>query len=66
MSHFGGADFAEEMQAARESHDAEMESINADRPLYQQELEIQLRQNAVSPVAQVVVSDAVACHQGQI
>ena len=56
-SHFGGADLAEAMQEARESHDAEMVSINADRPLYLQELETQLRQNAVPPVTQIVVSD---------
>ncbi len=55
MSRLGGADFAEEMEAARDNHDNEMELINADRPQHLQETEDQLRQNAVPQVAQVYI-----------
>ena len=53
MSQQGGADFAEEMDTARENRNNEMGLIMADRPQHCQEIEDQLRQNAVPKVAQV-------------
>ena len=55
MSQQGGADFAEEMGTARDNHNCEMELIMADRPQNYQDIEDQLRQNAVPQVAQVYI-----------
>jgi hypothetical protein len=55
MSQQGGADFAEEVEMARDLHNSEMELILADRPQDEQEIEDQLRQTAFPKVAQVDV-----------